>query len=81
MKREVITKEDLMPSMRRVAAMRFCTSWAMVILVGVAGLTWAGCSSSPPPAPAPPTTQQIRGDSDRFFDKMKQEEKERGGMK
>jgi len=53
----------------------------MGTLVGVAVLTWAGCSSSPPPAPAQPTTQQIRGDSDRFFDKMKQEEKERGGMK
>lgn len=81
MKREIITKEDLMQSMGRIAAMRFCTSWAMVTLVGVAVLTWAGCSSSPPPAPAQPTTQQIRGDSDRFFDKMKQEEKERGGMK
>ena len=70
-----------MQSMRRVDIMRFCTSWAMVTLVGVAALTWAGCSSSPPPAPTQPTTQQIRGDSDRFFDKMKQEEKERGGMK
>ncbi|MBI5855276.1 MAG: hypothetical protein HZB35_08650 [Nitrospirae bacterium] len=70
-----------MQSMGRVDAMRFCPTWAMVTLVGAAALTWVGCSSSPPPAPAQPTTQQIRGDSDRFFDKMKQEEKERGGMK
>ena len=39
------------------------------------------CSSAPPPPPPQPTTQQIRGDSDRFFDKMKQEEKDHGAMK
>ncbi len=55
-------------------------AWTMLAMVGVTLLTWAGCSSAPPAGPAQPTPQQIRGDSDRFFDKMKQEEKERAGQ-
>lgn len=56
------------------------SSWAILAMVGFTMLTWAGCSSAPPSAPAQPTPQQIRGDSDRFFDKMKQEEKDRAGQ-
>jgi hypothetical protein len=35
-----------------------------------------GCASKAPP-PSDPTTKEIRSDSDRMFDKMKQEERER----
>jgi hypothetical protein len=55
-------------------------TWAVLAVVGALVLTWAGCSSGPPPGPPQPTTQQIRSDSDRFFDKMKQDEKEHAGQ-
>jgi len=38
-----------------------------------------GCSSDPPkPTHPQPTYKDVRSDSDRFFDKMKQDEKEHG---
>ena len=46
---------------------------AMVVVIG--GLSTLSCASNRPADP--PLEQQIRGDSDRFFDKMKQEERER----
>jgi len=46
---------------------------AMVVMVGV--LSLLSCASNRPPDPTP--QQQIRGESDRFFDKLKQEERER----
>jgi hypothetical protein len=46
---------------------------AMVLMIG--GLSTLGCSSNRPADPAP--QQQIKGESDRFFDKLKQEERER----
>ena len=54
--------------------------WSLLAVVGLMATIWTGCSSTPPAGPAQPTTQQIRGDSDRFFDKMKQEEKERAAQ-
>ena len=46
---------------------------AMVVLIG--GLSILSCASTRPADPPP--EQQIRGESDRFFDKLKQEEHER----
>ena len=43
------------------------------LVVGIGGiLVVQGCSSAP--EPDPPTTSEIRGDSDRFFQKMQKEE-------
>ncbi len=36
-----------------------------------------GCAGDPPKPLPQPTPQQTRSDSDRFFEKMKQEERER----
>ena len=47
----------------------------MAMAVAVGGLSILSCSSNQPPEPTP--QQQIKGESDRFFDKMKQEERER----
>jgi outer membrane murein-binding lipoprotein Lpp len=41
--------------------------------VFMAGTMMAGCSSAPEPQPEP-SKQEIRQDSDRFFQKMGQEE-------
>jgi hypothetical protein len=46
---------------------------AMVVVIG--GLSTLSCASNRPADPAP--EQQIKGESDRFFDKLKQEERER----
>lgn len=46
---------------------------AMVVVIG--GLSLLSCSSNKPADPTP--QQQIKGESDRFFDKLKQEERER----
>jgi ABC-type transporter MlaC component len=46
---------------------------ATVVMIG--GLSLLSCSSNRPADPTP--QQQIKGESDRFFDKLKQEERER----
>jgi hypothetical protein len=47
----------------------------LVALTLLAGVCFAhGCASEPPPTPS---KQEIKSDSDRMFDKMKQEERER----
>lgn len=46
---------------------------AMVVVIG--GLSTLSCASNRPADSTP--EQQIRGESDRFFDKLKQEERER----
>ena len=46
---------------------------ATVVMIG--GLSFLSCASNKPPDPTP--QQQIKGESDRFFDKLKQEERER----
>lgn len=40
-------------------------------------LSLLGCAEKPK-APPQPTSSQVKSDSDRFFDKMKQDEREQG---
>ena len=47
---------------------------AVVGMLVLGSVALAGCSSPPPP-PQSPSQQGIRADSDRFFNKMKEEEK------
>ena len=43
---------------------------------------WAfGCSTSPEPLPPQPSTQEIRSDADRFFEKLDQEQQEKPATK
>jgi hypothetical protein len=51
---------------------------ATSIVLGVGMLVLSGCSSNEPKPMAQPTPDQVRGHADRGFDKLKQEEKERG---
>jgi hypothetical protein len=55
---------------------------ALMAMGFVAGcLAVLGCSSEPKKPPAPqPTYKDVRGDSDRFFDKVKQEEAQHGSQ-
>lgn len=46
---------------------------AIIISAFMAGTMMASCSSTPEPQPEP-SKQEIRQDSDRFFNKMGQEE-------
>jgi hypothetical protein len=48
----------------------------MAVLVSLIGFGAAGCAEQKA-APAP-SQRQVQSDSDRFFDKMKQEERDRG---
>lgn len=48
---------------------------AVAIVIG--GVTLAGCAADPSGPPSP-SQKETRSNSDRFFDKMKQEERERG---
>lgn len=43
----------------------------------VGALSLIGCADKPKAAPQP-TSSQVKSDSDRFFDKMKQDEREQG---
>jgi hypothetical protein len=52
------------------------TEKAVVCLAVAAWLGVYGCASEPKQAP-PPSQGQIQADSDRFFEKVKQEERER----
>lgn len=45
------------------------------VIIGVMLVFGVGCSSGPDEAPSSRTTQDVRGDSDRFFQKMEHEEK------
>lgn len=50
----------------------------IVMIVMVFGWLWSpGCASEGPKPPARPVQQEIKSDSDRFFEKMKQEERVR----
>ncbi|MEK6618287.1 MAG: hypothetical protein AAB093_04875 [Nitrospirota bacterium] len=52
--------------------------WKFMIVAAVGmlgGLSFLGCAAEK--HSAPPAQQQIKSDSDRFFDKLKQEERER----
>ena len=48
------------------------------IVLGVGILMLSACSSNEPKPMAQPTPDQVRGHADRGFDKLKQEEQERG---
>lgn len=48
--------------------------WCTLLGVGVVMILGVGCSTGPEESTTPPTTQETRGDSDRFFQKMEQEE-------
>jgi outer membrane biogenesis lipoprotein LolB len=51
------------------------------ILLGMAAVVLlAACSSKEPKPMAQPTPDQVRGHADQGFDKLKQEERERGGQ-
>jgi hypothetical protein len=52
----------------RIASVMSLALWTIALM--------AGCASEPPP-PQSPSNKEIRSNSDRFFDKMKQEEKDR----
>jgi len=64
-------KEDVM--MRRHQRLWKSVTVAMVVVIG--GLSTLSCAANKPADPTP--QQQIKGESDRFFDKLKQEERER----
>lgn len=52
--------------------------WKFMIVAAVGmlgGLSYLGCAAEK--HSAPPAQQQMKSDSDRFFDKLKQEERER----
>lgn len=51
-----------------------------VVLLGLtalAAVSWTGCSSTEPKPMAQPSVQDVRGNADRAFEKLKQEEKQR----
>ena len=55
--------------MRQVVALVLVTGWLLAL----------GCSSEPKKPPIQqPTYKDVRGDSDRFFEKQKQDEREHG---
>lgn len=43
----------------------------------LASISFMGCAEKPK-APPQPSASQVKSDSDRFFDKMKQDEREQG---
>lgn len=49
-----------------------------VVAVALGWLSTLGCAAEPPKPPSQGTVQQIRTDADRFFEKMKEEERQRG---
>ena len=51
-----------------------------IVLGATAFLILAACSSSEPKPMAQPTPDQVRGHADQNFDKLKQEERERGAQ-
>ena len=55
------------------ARLRYLILYGLVI----GSLSVFGCTDKPKPAPQP-TSPQVKSDSDRFFDKMKQDEREQG---
>jgi len=52
----------------------------IAVMVSAVVLTVAGCSSDQPKPMPQPTPDQVRSHGDRTFDKLKQEEQERGGQ-
>ena len=61
-----------MKSIRRIVFSVKPNWWICLLL---AGMFFVGCSSVPEPQPEP-SKKEIQQDSDRFFEKMKSEEKQ-----
>jgi hypothetical protein len=59
-------------------AMKGVAHLVLVLGMIVGGVSLFGCAGDPPKPQAQPTYKDVRGDSDRFYDKLKQEERERG---
>lgn len=56
------------------------SNWSSVVQLGVLlalGMSLVGCAGDPPKAPPQSTPQAVRGNADRVFEKLKQEERER----
>ena len=53
-------------------------SWVIAGLSGLMLLGLAGCTSDPPKPSPTVTPEQVRGHADKAFDKLKQEEQQRG---
>ena len=60
---------------RRSRANDILMTAAFFVAIGV--VTWPGCATDQSTSSSPPH-QEIRRDSDQFFEKLKQEERERG---
>jgi hypothetical protein len=50
-----------------------CLCWALIVVV----MTVVGCASEKPKPMQQPSPEQVKGNADRSFDKLKQEERER----
>ena len=51
----------------------------MTVVTGLAVIAWLGVTGcAEQKAPPAPSQRQVQSDSDRFFDKVKQEEREQG---
>ena len=51
----------------------------MTVVMGLAVMAWLGAAGCAEQKAAPaPSQRQVQSDSDRFFDKVKQEEREQG---
>ena len=46
--------------------------WCFIVALGV-----VGCASDKPKPMPPPSSEQVKGNADRTFEKLKQEERER----
>lgn len=56
--------------------------WSRNVRFGVMlvlAVSLSACAGEPPKAPPQTTPQAVRSNADRAFDKLKQEERERGG--
>ncbi len=61
---------------KRLSSMQRVMTGMVISLLG--SLLVTACAGDPPKGPPPPTPDQVRSHADRTFDKLKQEEQERG---
>lgn len=57
--------------------MNLKTQVVVLVIMGMMVFFVAGCSSTPEEPSSSRTTQDVRGESDRFFQKMGEEEKKK----
>jgi hypothetical protein len=74
----LVREEIMSPCAERVEGSEsmICSALAVVGLL----MMLAACSRHEPKPMVQPTTDQVRGHADRSFDKLKQEEQERGSQ-